>query len=99
MVADNPKENSTMTKRKRISPLLALATTVALDLMLTGSKLMRMHGRHQGWFVVPGGEVDDTTADTIIKHPSVIGGRDGLFPQHDQTWRMQPFAPGSLLKH
>jgi hypothetical protein len=92
MVADNPKENRAMTKRKRISPSLALATAKALDHMRTGSRLVRMHGRHAGWFVLPGGWVDDKTPLTIIKHPSVIGGGIGLFPQHDQTWRMQTFV-------
>jgi hypothetical protein len=92
MVADNPKENRAMTKRKRISPSLALATAKALDHMRTGSRLMLTHGPQPGWFVLPGGWVDAKTAITIINHPSVIGGRDGLFPQHDQTWRMQTFV-------
>jgi hypothetical protein len=52
-----------------------------------------MHGQgRREWFVVPGGPVNDETADRIINHPSVIGGKDGLFPNHDQTWRMESFA-------
>jgi hypothetical protein len=90
MVADNPKGKLKMNSTKRISR--ALPITKALDRMRTGSRLMRMHGRGQGWFVLPGGEVDNTTANTIINHPSVIGERDGLFPQHDQTWRMRTFV-------
>jgi hypothetical protein len=53
-----------------------------------------MHGRPNGyhWFVVPGGAVSEETSIRIREHPSVIGGKDGLFPDHDQTWRMETFA-------
>jgi hypothetical protein len=44
------------------------------------------------WFVVPGGAVSDAVASAIREHPSVIAGRDGLFPGLDQTWRMLAFA-------
>jgi hypothetical protein len=60
---------------------------------------MHMHsskatGYH--WFVVPGGAVSDATAYEIRNHPQVVGGRDGLFPNHDQTWRMATFATDAV---
>ena len=41
------------------------------------------------WFIIPGGQVTDVVADRIKQHPTVVGQKDGLFPHHDQTWRMQ----------
>jgi hypothetical protein len=72
-----------------------LSAKRAMERMRTGSRLVHMHdgkarGRH--WFVVPGGTVTDEVANVIKNHPSVIGGKDGLFPDHDQTWRMKTFA-------
>jgi hypothetical protein len=66
----------------------------AMECMRTGSRLVHMHGRQNGhhWFVVPGGAVNEQTSIAIRKYPSVIGGKDGLFPDHDQTWRMGTFA-------
>lgn len=40
------------------------------------------------YYVVPGGHVDVEVAEKIKRHPDVIAGEDGLFPGHDQTWRM-----------
>ena len=67
----------------------------AMERMRTGSRLVHMHGSKPNgrcWFVVPGGSVSEETSTAIRKHPSVIGGKDGLFPDHDQTWRMKSFA-------
>ena len=66
----------------------------AMARMRTGSRLVHMHGRPDGrhWFVVPGGAISEDTSIAIRKHASVIGGKDGLFPGHDQTWRMKSFA-------
>ena len=66
----------------------------ALQRMRTGACLVHMHnGGKPGpcWFIVPGGPVTDAVATKIREHPSVIGSRDGLFPAHDQTWRMLGF--------
>jgi hypothetical protein len=41
------------------------------------------------WFVIPGGQVTDVVAAQIKENPAAVGQRDGLFPHHDQTWRMQ----------
>ena len=50
------------------------------------------NGRAPGGYFVTGvrggGHVDDAVAAKIMKHPLVRGGKDGLFPGHDQTWRM-----------
>jgi hypothetical protein len=66
----------------------------AMERMRTGSRLVHMHGEANGrhWFVVPGGAISEQTSIVIRNHPHVFGGRDGLFPNHDQTWRMRTFA-------
>jgi hypothetical protein len=71
-----------------------LSTKRAMERMRAGSRLIHMHGKQneRHWFVVPGGAISEETSIAIRNHPSVIGGRDGLFPDHDQTWRMQIFA-------
>jgi hypothetical protein len=46
------------------------------------------NGRTQH-FMVPGGLVDQV-AQKIKDHPQVRAGKDGLFPGHEQTWRIQP---------
>jgi hypothetical protein len=52
------------------------------------ARLVRMNSRPAGYFVVPGGPVERTAADKVMNHPLVRAGHDGLFPGHDQTWRM-----------
>jgi hypothetical protein len=44
-------------------------------------------GRTQ-YFIVPGGPVDDQTAQKIKDHPQIRAGKDGLFPGMEQTWRI-----------
>jgi hypothetical protein len=79
-----------MTERDRQQPLKLKR---AIDHMHRGSCLIRMHSSSgAGWFVVPGGPVSDATAAKIREHPAVIGGKDGLFPKCDQTWRMLDFV-------
>ena len=73
-----------------------MKTTLSLDAALTAMRkpdvrLVRMNGgRAGGYYVVGagGGHVDDGVAAKIMSHPLVRGNRDGLFPGHDQTWRM-----------
>jgi hypothetical protein len=74
-----------------------LSERQALELMRQGARLVCMHGRpHQyRWFVLPGGAITDETAANIVRHASVIGQKDGLFPGHHQTWRMQSFVPST----
>jgi hypothetical protein len=58
------------------------------------TRLIQTHGgRGAGYYVVPGGPVEDLVATKIMAHPLVRGGRDGLFPGHDQTWRMLGGGP------
>jgi hypothetical protein len=64
----------------------------ALDAMRTGVRLIEMHGRDgTHWYLLPGGEVDATTAEAIKGHINVRGTEDGLFPGHSQVWRMLSF--------
>jgi hypothetical protein len=65
----------------------------AIDLMHKhGTRLVRMtsDASPEGFvhYVVPGGHVSPDVADKIKKHPAVSAGSDGLFPGHDQTWRI-----------
>lgn len=63
--------------------------------MRAGACLAHMHGKPSdpySWYIIPGGAVTDLVAAKILKHPSVIGSNDGLFPQLDQTWRMLSFV-------
>jgi hypothetical protein len=63
----------------------------ALDLLRRpGAHMIRTHGWRGGYFIVPGGgKVDNAIAQKVIDHEQVIGVEDGLWPGHDQTWRMR----------
>lgn len=68
------------------APTRAISYDKAIELMRrSGTRLVRMSG---GTFVVPGGRVEAATADRILKHPLVRGGKDDLFPGLPETWRM-----------
>lgn len=65
----------------------------AIDIMRKpGTRLIRMRqdAALDGFahYVVPGGYVSADTAQKIKDHPQVFAGKDGLFPGHDQTWRL-----------
>jgi hypothetical protein len=78
-----------MSSRALRKPTTALKLGPALQRMRLGSRLLLMHTREgQCWFVVPGGPVSDGVADQIKAHPLVSGQCDGLWPGHDQTYRM-----------
>jgi len=54
-----------------------------------GTRLIKTHGPHgHVHCVVPGGHVEPATAERLKKHPLVQAGMDGLFPGHEQTWRL-----------
>jgi hypothetical protein len=79
---------------KKTPPTLKLEQ--AMQHMRAGAKLVHMHGRLSDtyhWFLIPGGPVTNTVASKLLDHPAVVGGKDGLFPQHDQTWSMSSFVP------
>jgi hypothetical protein len=74
---------------KRRDPKGKLSKRKAVDLMHRGSCLIKAHARRGvEFFVVPGGPVDQTTAEEIMRLPNVRGGKDSLWPGMDQTWRM-----------
>ncbi len=62
----------------------------AMDLMhLPNTRLVRMFANGgQVYFLIPGGLVDDATAEKIKARPDVIANPDGLFPGINQTWRI-----------
>jgi hypothetical protein len=85
-----------MSKRRTRLPE-TLPASKAIDRMRTGSRLLHMHGSRSAyhWYVTPGGPVTDAVASEIKSHPAVVGAKDGLFPGHDQTWRMRSFVQQS----
>lgn len=74
-------------------PQKAIGFTKAMDaLRRPNARLVRMRsdGALNGFahYVVPGGYVEPDVAEKIKAHPQVRGDSDGLFPGHDQTWRI-----------
>lgn len=72
----------------------AIGLKKAIDLMQrTETRLVRMHtdSAPDGYahYLIPGGYVEPDVAEKIKKRPGVVAGNDGLFPGHDQTWRMR----------
>lgn len=79
-------------------PQKAIGYRQALDLMgKPDARLvkMRAEGSASGfaYYVVPGGYVEPDTAQKIKDHPFVQAMEDGLFPGHDQTWRLLTDTP------
>lgn len=54
-----------------------------------GSRMMIMHtlGGDE-YFIVPGGRVTLEDAQRIMKRANVVPFDDGLFPGHEQSWRI-----------
>jgi len=75
-------------------PQRTLTLRLALEYMREGARLIHMHRKASElcWFVTPGGAVTDKTAEEIKRRPDVVGQKDGLFPGHDQTWRVLAFV-------
>lgn len=81
-----------------LNPPKAIGLKKAMDLMhRTGTRLVKMRsdGAPGGfsYYLVPGGYVEPSTAEKIKGHPYVQAMEDGLFPGHDQTWRLLTEAP------
>jgi hypothetical protein len=57
--------------------------------------MIKQHGvgGRTEYFIVPGGYVDGKTAQRLKEHPQVVAGPDGLWPGHEQTWRIKPPQP------
>jgi hypothetical protein len=81
-----------MRYRKAPKPAInVLEEDRAVDCMRGGGTLVHMHSQsptEKQWFVVPGDAVTDDVATKIRNRPDVSGHEDGLWPGHDQTWRM-----------
>lgn len=73
-----------------LNPPKAVGLKKAMDLMhRTGTRLVKMsHGDGFKYYLVPGGYIEPATAEKIKSHPYVQAMEDGLFPGHDQTWRL-----------
>jgi hypothetical protein len=50
--------------------------------------LINYHGKPDYWITPGGYRIDAEVAQKIIAHPLVRGGKDSLFPNMDQTWRL-----------
>jgi hypothetical protein len=62
----------------------------ALELMRENKPLMLMHTPSGvAWFVLGGGRIPDVVAEHIIARPDVEPGRDGLFSNLSQTFRLR----------
>jgi hypothetical protein len=57
-------------------------------LQRSNARKMRVNGRGSGYYIVPGGPVDDQVAVRILSHPSIRSGHDGLWTDQPQTWRL-----------
>lgn len=87
-------------KTKRIRPLpneKTLCLRDALELMrVEGHRLMLMHTNKakpgdpagKAYYLVPGGYVNATDTQKIIRRDDVRPNEDGLFPGCSQSWRM-----------
>jgi len=62
----------------------------AANLMRAGSILTQMHGKNGlCWYIVPGGEITERTANQLLARPDVQPANDGLFPGISQTFRLR----------
>lgn len=59
----------------------------ALDRLRAGGVMIREGGEY---YLIPGGRLDPNLAAKLKSHPQVSGGRDGMWPGHEQTWRIWP---------
>lgn len=50
-----------------------------------GAVLLNQGGTY---YVIPGGRVEDATAEAIQKRPDVNASKDWLWPGYDETWRL-----------
>ena len=83
----SPRAKTTRETTMRDRPL---PEAFALELMRKGNPLTKMH-THNGmrWFVVPGGQVTDTVARSILARPDVQPRDSGLFPGCEQTFQLR----------
>jgi hypothetical protein len=77
--------------KKQRQPTMTLKK--AMDCMhRIGTCMVKMRAAESpdgfAYYLVPGGRVSTEIADKIKARPDVSAGSDGLFPGHDQTWRI-----------
>ena len=73
------------------TPLPKVTERAAVELMRAGRRcLVQMH-THRGvkWFLVPGGEIRNELAETLLARPDIQPSHDGLFPGISQTYRFR----------
>ena len=83
--------DSVTTERIRKSKAQRELEKAAQLLRRPGARLLLMHANRplgMQWFIAPGGPVTAEVAAKLIDRPDVCGCSDGLFPGHDQTWRL-----------
>jgi hypothetical protein len=69
---------------------MMITETFALELMREGKLLMHMHTVSGArWFIVPGGQIADNVAARILARKDIQPFDSGLFPGHEQTYRMR----------
>jgi hypothetical protein len=76
-----------------------LTLNSAMDLMRRpDERMVQTNTRAQAehWIVPSGVYVDPVLAAAIKAHPQVRAGKDGMWPGHDQTWRVM--APKELRR-
>jgi hypothetical protein len=62
----------------------------AADLMRAGGTLTQMHSKKgPRWYIIPGGEITERTANELLARPDVQPSSDGLFPGISQTFRLR----------
>ncbi len=80
-----------MVRRKNRLPSLTLKKAMQ-QMGLAGTCMVKIRTAESpdgfAYYLVPGGHVSAEIAEKIKARPDVIGGADGLFPGHDQTWRI-----------
>ena len=64
----------------------------ALDLLRRpGARMVltNINGNRSEYWISPSCvRVDPKLAEQIKAHPQIIGSKDGIWPGHDQTWRI-----------
>jgi hypothetical protein len=68
----------------------AITFNRAIDMLRSPERrLVKMSvNQSPAYFIAPGGPVSLEVAEKIKSHPLVHPMQDGLFPGHDQTWRI-----------
>jgi hypothetical protein len=86
--AQMPASNFSWCRGMTRTPTKVTRIRRATDLMRAGSALLQMHNaRGIGWYLVPGGEVEENVAVALLERPDIQPAEDGLFPGSSQTFK------------